>query len=305
MRSGPCGIRLLLPGALTTLLLAGCGSDGTVATSGHITVVAAENFWGSIAVQLGGSHASVTSIVSNPNTDPHAYEPTPGDARAIASAQYVIINGAGYDPWVQKLVDANPEPGRVVLTVADLAGRKQGDNPHMWYDPTLVTQVIDKITSDYKSLDPSDAAYFDAQALTLKSTALKRYNDLRAAIRQRYRGVPVGATESIFVDLASDLGLNLITPSGYMKAISEGDDPTAADKSTIDTQLSTRAIKVLVFNSQNSTPDIQALIDKANAEQIPVVAITETLDPAGATFEDWQARQLQALATALAQATAG
>jgi zinc/manganese transport system substrate-binding protein len=298
-------VALLAIAAVVAALTAACGSSGTGGTSSgdKVLIAAAENFWGSIAAQLGGDHATVVSVISNPNTDPHAYEPTPQDGRTIAQAQYVIVNGAGYDPWAPKLIAANPATGRTVLTIADLAGRHEGDNPHMWYDPTIVGRVVDRITSDLKTLDPSDASYFDQQLAAFTTSALKRYDDLRAAIKRTYAGVPVGGTESIFVDLAGDLRLDLITPYDYMKAISEGNDPTAADKATFDAQVAGRQIKVLVFNSQNSTPDIQTLVDKARSERIPVVAITETLSPATATFQDWQAGQLAALQAALDQAT--
>jgi zinc/manganese transport system substrate-binding protein len=292
-------------GTLAVLLLAACGSTaaGAPGSGGKVVVVAAENFWGSIASRLGGAHAQVVSIITNPDTDPHSYESTPQDGRTVAQAQYVIVNGAGYDPWAPKLVAANPVSGRAVLTIADLAGRKEGDNPHMWYAPAIVEKVIDRITADLKTADSTDAAYFDQQRQHFMTASLARYNGLRAQIRQKDAGVPVGATESIFVDLAADLGLDLTTPPDYMRAISEGNDPPAQDKSTFDSQIAGRQIKVLVFNKQNATTDIQALVDRAHALGIPVVSITETLDPATASFEDWQTSQLQALAGALAQAT--
>ena len=285
------------------MALAACGAPRPGGASGRVLVAAAESSWGSIASQIGGRHADVVSLVSNPDTDPHAYEPTAQDGRTIAEAQYVIVNGAGYDPWAPHLVDANPADGRTVLTIADLAGRGNGDNPHMWYSPTIVARVVSRITDDLKTIDPADAAYFDRQRAAFTTTALRRYDELRSSIRSRYAGVPVGATESIVVDLAQDLKLDLTTPPDYMKAVSEGDDPTAADRSAVDSQITGRRIRVLVFNRQNSTTDIQALVDRARSEGIPVVAITETLDPATATFQDWQARQLEALQAALAQAT--
>ncbi len=109
-----------------------------------------------------------------------------------------------------------------------------------------------------------------------------------------------GATESIFVYLADDLGLKVTTPPAFMDAISEGNDPTAGDKSTFDQQIASRQIRVLVFNSQNSTPDVQALVNEAKSVGVPVTSVTETLDPADVPFQQWQARQLQALADALA-----
>lgn len=291
---------------LGIVLLAGCGSSSaTLAAAGNrVRVVAAENFWGSIAGQLGGDRVQVASIITNPDTDPHSYEPTPQDGRTIAGARYVIVNGAGYDAWADKLLAANPVNGRATLDVGHLIGRRDGDNPHMWYSPTYVRRVIDRITADLKHLDPADSAYFDHQRTAYESDGLRRYDDLRAAIRAAYSGVPVGATESIFVYLADDLGLDLTTPPGYMKATNEGTDPTAADTTAFDRQIERREIRVLVFNRQNSTPDVQRLVDRANAEHIPVVSITETLAPAEVTFEEWQTTQLEALQQALAGAPA-
>ena len=289
-------------GMVTLIALCGCGLTGSTSAGpagGKIEVVAAENFWGNIATQLGGDHAHVTSVISNPNTDPHAYEAKPGDARIVAQANYVIVNGAGYDPWLPKLLDANPVSGREVLNVGDLLGKKEGDNPHFWYSPTYVDQVIDRITADLKKLDLADAAYFDEQNSAYKTVALKDYKDTLAAIRQKYSGVPVGATESIFAYVAEAAGLNLVTPPEYMKAISEGTDPSAADKATIDQQIATRAIRVLVFNSQNTTPDVNAFVDKARAQGIPVTSVTETLSPATSTYQEWQMGQLRALLRAL------
>jgi zinc/manganese transport system substrate-binding protein len=261
--------------------------------------VAAENFWGSIATQLGGDKVCVRSVIVNPDTDPHAYEAKPSDARLIASAKYVIVNGAGYDPWAPKLISANPVSGRTVLTVGDLVGKKEGDNPHMWYSPDYVAKVIDKINADLDAIDPQDASYFDHQKTQYLTVGLKDYLGTLVTIKQKYHGTPVGATESIFAYLADSMSLNLITPPEYMKAISEGTDPSAADKAMIEQQISSRSIKVFVFNSQNSTKDVVALVDKARAQGIPVAQVTETLTPAGATFQEWQTKQLQGLLAAL------
>lgn len=283
------------------VVLAACG----VSTShvdfgtGKIQVVAAENFWGSIASQVGGSHVQVTSIIVNPDTDPHAYEPTPSDARLIAQAQYVIVNGAGYDAWAPKLLDANPASGRTVLTVGDLFGKKEGDNPHMWYSPSYIDQVVDRMGSDLAKIDSADASAITQQAAQYKSTGLKDYHDMVSAIKAKYSGTRVGATESIAAYLADGTGLNLVTPSSYLKSISEGTDPSAADKAEVQNEIASRSIKVFIFNSQNSTPDIQGLVDKATAQGIPVVKITETLAPATATFQDWQTAQLKDLLHAL------
>lgn len=295
-----------LAGALILLPLAGCGLNGSSNSSGtpscpsgKLAVMAAENFWGSIASQIGGDKTCVRSVIVNPDTDPHAYEAKPADARLIANSRYFIVNGAGYDPWAPKLVAANPAPGRTVMTVSDLLGKKEGDNPHFWYSPDHVDRVIDKITSDLDAIDPQDAAFFDQQKAQYKTIALNDYTATLSTIKQKYRGTPVGATESIFVYIADYTGLKLLTPPDYMKAISEGTDPGAADKATVEQQISSKAIKVLVFNSQNSTKDVVAQVNKAKAQKIPVAEVTETLAPAGATFQEWQTKQLKGLLAAL------
>ncbi len=288
---------------------AGCATTSPVATNGRSTggrtiqVVAAENFWGSIAAQLGGSHASVTSIITNPATDPHDYEPTAADARTVSQARYAVVNGIGYDAWADKLLSANPSGGRAELNVGDLVGIKPGGNPHRWYSPGNVHQVIERITADYKRLDPADAAYFDARKTAFETGALAEYDQLISRIRAEYAGTPIGASESIVTPLAEGLGLRMLTPESFLDAISEGSDPTAQDKTTIDRQIKTKRIKVYIYNSQNSTPDVQQQVKEARAAGIPVTTVTETLTPAGASFQDWQVRQLGDIERTLAEAT--
>jgi zinc/manganese transport system substrate-binding protein len=293
-------IKTLLIGTLISTALAACGAPPSGAGSGRLQVIAGENFWGSIAAQLGGTHVSVTSIVTNPNTDPHEYESSAVDARAFATADYVILNGAGYDDWGQKLVAANPNTSRRVFSVADLLNKKPGDNPHFWYNPDWVDMVADKITSDYRALDPADAGYFTQQREVF-ATALKPYHDAIGHVRASYSGVPVGSTESIFVYLAQALGLNLISPPEFMQAISEGTDPPAQTVAQFQDQISKHQIRVLVYNTQTSTPITDNLRQLATRNAIPVVGISETVQPASATFQDWQVNQLASLQAALSR----
>jgi zinc/manganese transport system substrate-binding protein len=297
--------RLLLLIPLLAVLLSGCGSGSSATAGGSagIRVVAIENFWGSIASQLGGSKAHVQSIIVNPASDPHTYEPTAADARALATAQLVIANGIGYDPWAPKLLAADLAPGRTVLTVGNLLGPKQGDNPHRWYDPANVDTVSSTITAELKRLDPHDAGYFTAQLSAFETQRLARYHELIASIKSRYAGVPVGASESIFALLSPALGLDLITPYSFMKAISEGTEVSAGDTATTQRQIANRQIKVWIYNSQNATPSIQQLNTLARQHGIPIATVTETLAPPSATFEDWQVGQLEGIASALHQAT--
>jgi zinc/manganese transport system substrate-binding protein len=291
-------LKTLLSGAVFSVVLAACGAPAGGSTHGTLQVIAGENFWGSLAAQLGGNHVAVTSIVTNPNTDPHEYESSAADARAFATADYVILNGAGYDDWGRKLLAANPSQGRRLFTVADLLNKKAGDNPHFWYNPDWVERVADRITTDYQALDAADAGYF-AQRREALRTAMKPYHDAIARVRASFSGVPVGSTESIFVYMSQALGLTLISPPAFMQAISEGNDPPAQSVAAFQDQLSNHRIKVLVYNTQTSTPITENLKQLATKNGIPVVGISETVQPAGASFQDWQTGQLDRLISAL------
>ena len=266
--------------------------------------MAAENFWGNIAGQIGGKHARVASIITSPNTDPHSYEPTAANARTVAGARFVIENGIGYDPWVPKFLAAD-QGHPTVLDVGHLLGVADGGNPHRWYNPTDVQSVIAQMVTDFQHLDPSDGAYFARQRATFNTVALKEYNATIAAIKATYAGTPVGASESIFAMLAPSLGLNLVTPYSFLKAISEGTDVSAADKATIDNQIKNHQIKIYVYNSQNVTPDVQAQLTQVRAEHIPYATITETLAPPTSTYQAWQTSQLLGIQAALAKAAQG
>jgi zinc/manganese transport system substrate-binding protein len=273
------------------------------ATAPRFDVVAAENFWGSIASQLAGDKATVESIIVNPDTDPHSYEPTAADARTMAESQMAILNGIGYDNWASQLLAASPSESRIVLDVGDLLGLGEGENPHQWYSPTSVQKVIAAIVADYDRLAPADSAYFAAQERRFETTSLARYNALRAEIRRRFPGVAVGYSESIFQPLGQSLGLRLLTPYSFTRAIAEGAEVSAHDRETVQRQARQRLIKVWIFNSQNVTPDVQEVNTIARARHIPIVTITETLSPSTASFEQWQVAQLERLIAALHQAT--
>ena len=300
------GSRIPLPVwllAAAALGAAGCGALPASARVSGVRVVAAENFWGSIARQIGGAHADVQSIIVNPAQDPHSYEPTAADARAMATAQLAIVNGVGYDPWAPKLLAADPAGGRAVLTVGQLFGLDAGENPHRWYDPAEVQGVATAIAAALGRLDPKHAGYYARRLEQFDTVALSRYHALIAQIRRRYAGVPVGASESIFALQAPALGLRLITPPSFMRAISEGSEVTAQDTATTQQQITGHAIKVWIFNSQNATPEIQRLNSLARAQRIPIATVTETLSPQTDSFEQWQVAQLEGIESALHRAT--
>jgi zinc/manganese transport system substrate-binding protein len=294
---------LLSCGLLLMLLCSACGSTGnaaSIATSSStvLQVVAGENFWGSIATQLGGIHAHVNSIVTDPNADPHEYESNTADARLFAQANYVILNGVGYDTWAQKLLDANPVSGRKVFTAGDLVGKKEGDNPHLWYNPAFVEQVANQITKDYQALDPADASYFTQQRSAFEQS-LSDYHTRIAEIKTSFAGQKIGATESIFVYLANALGLDLITPPAFMDAVAEGNDPSASSVVAFEQQVRTKQITVLVYNVQTVTDVTNTIKQLAAQQNIPIVGVSETIQPADASFQEWQTAQLLVLQNAL------
>ncbi len=293
----------LASAVLLAACVAACAGGAIDTAAKGIPIVAAENFWGSIAAQLAGSKGVVYSILTNPAQDPHSYEPTAADARTLASARLAIVNGLGYDQWASQLLDANPTPGRRVVNVGTLLHLTTGDNPHRFYDPADVEALANAITADLIRLDPEQRSYFEHQRARFERRGLARYHALIAAIHRRYRGVPVGASESIFALLAPSLGLRLLTPFSFMKAVSEGTELTAQDVVTAERQIARPQIKVWIYNSQNVTPEVQRLTVLARAHRIPVVTITETLSPATASFEQWQVAQLERLARALKEAT--
>jgi len=289
-------------GLVLGLAAGGCTADatGTPAAAGArvIDVVAAENFWGSLAGQLGGTHVRVLSIVSDPNADPHDYESSAQDARAVAVARYVIQNGVGYDDWMSKLLAANPEPRRRVYDIGATLGKRPGDNPHLWYDPAYVITACDHIEADLKALDPQDSGYFSARRAAV-TAAFAGIRAQLAQIRREDAGRPVASTESIFAYLAHYLGLRLISPPAFMNAVAEGNDPPVASVAEFEQQLSARQAGVLVYNKQTATALTTSIRGIAASHHIPVVGVTETIQPPGESFERWFGAELTALAHAL------
>lgn len=288
-------------------LLAFNHNSGPVSSSvptGVLEVVAAENFWGSLVSQIGGSHVQVLSIVSDPNADPHEYESNATDARAVATANYVIENGAGYDSWVDKLVGAGSSPNRKVLNVATLLGKKEGDNPHFWYNPDYVNEASLQMEQDLIALDPADASYYAAQYKALQAS-LTSYQNRIATIKQQFGGTRVAATEDIFAYLADAAGLDLVSPPAFIQAVAEGNDPPAPSVVEFENQLTGGGIAVLVYNEQTVTPLTENMKKLAADQGIPAVGVTETIQPPDVSFEDWMNAELIGLQNALNAKTLG
>jgi zinc/manganese transport system substrate-binding protein len=272
-----------------------------IASSKVIKVVAAENFWGSLVSQLGGNHVSVLSIVSDPNVDPHQYEGNIADAQAVANASLVIVNGAGYDTWALNLISASNTPNQVVLNVQQLINQSVDANPHFWYSPYYVNDTVKAMYKDLVKLDPSDTAYFTQQYSSLNASLYSSYMSREVEIKQHYSGSPVAATEDIFIYMANATGLNVISPPGFMKAVAEGNDPSAQDVVTFQQlmQGGNSSVHVLVYNKQTVTPLTENIKSLAAQHQIPTIGVTETIQPPDATFQAWMGAELLDLQNAL------
>jgi len=295
---------LIVSAAFAGISLLNSTTSSTANSGGVIHVVAAENFWGSLITQLGGTRVSVTSIVSDPNADPHEYESNTANAMAIANAQLVIVNGAGYDTWAQQLIASSNTPNQVVLNVQELINQTVDANPHFWYSPTYVNETVKAMYQDLVSIDPSHASYYTQQYDALKAS-LAVYDGRIAEIKQQFGGVKVASTESIFVYLANASGLDLVSPPAFMGAVSEGNDPPAQSIVQFDQLITNGTVKVLVYNAQTVTPLTQSTKALASQHNIPIVPVTETIQPPDVSFQVWMNAQLIILQNALNQQALG
>ncbi len=281
---------------VVVFLLSACGGSagsGTTASSTAIKVVAAENFYGDIVKQLGGSHVSVTSIISDPNIDPHQYESNAQTAITISQAQFVIENGGGYDDWMDKILSGSPNPNRLLLKAFDVAQVKLPDNEHVWYSIDNAATIAQAITDDLKKLDAADAALFDSNLHTFQQS-LQAIRQKIEEIKSKFAGTPIGLTETIYLYQAGPIGLNVLTPFEFQKAMAQGNEPPANTVVTAENQINRHQIKVLIYNEQTVTPSTTKLENDARAHKIPVVPVTETMPP-GKTYQTWMLDQLNIL----------
>ena len=265
---------------------------------GPLKVVAAENFYGGIAAQIGGAHVSVSNIIANPDQDPHSFEATPGQVRMVADAKVVIFNGGHYDEWMDKLLKASPRKDRITVSAAAVVKAKHGGNPHLWYAPGTMPAVAKAIAA---ALTKADAAHAAEYAANLDRTLadLDRVTQRVGQLRDKHKGEPVAATEPVFGLMADALGLAMRNQKFQMALMNES-EPSARDIAAFETDLKTRKVKVLLYNSQVSDKLAQRLVDIAKASEIPVIGVTET-QPADTSFVDWMLSQLDALDKALSE----
>lgn len=261
------------------------------------SIVAAQNFYGDVAGQVAGPSIPVTSIVNSPDQDPHAFEASPSAARALAVARIVVHNGLDYDPWMAKLVRATRSPDRQVLVAATLLGRKPGANPHLWFDPATMPAVAKAVAQALAAADPANASGYDAR-LAAFLASLQPLDAKVAAMRTRFAGTPVTATEPVFGAMAAALGLT-VRNERFQVSVMNGTEPRPSDVRAFEADLRGRKVRVMFYNGQATGPAAQRLLRLAREAGVPVVAVSET-QPAGTTYQSWMLAQLDALEAALA-----
>jgi zinc/manganese transport system substrate-binding protein len=293
------GMRLDLIAAWATLLLIVPAQAQTTQaqTARHpIDVVAAENFYGDVARQIGGPEVHVTSILSNPDEDPHLFEASTSVARVLSAARIVVYSGIDYDPWMTKLIRAAQSADRQVIVVADLVGRKTGANPHIWYDPTTMIACAKALAAALDTADPAHKDGYD-QRLARFTASIAPIKAKIAALRQRLAGTPVTATEPVFGYMFEALGMQ-VRNLRFQIAVMNGTEPSAADVAAFETDLRTHAVKLLVYNTQASDPIAQRMERLAKASHVQIVGAAET-EPPGKTYQAWITGELAAVAKAL------
>jgi zinc/manganese transport system substrate-binding protein len=277
-------------------LIAGPGGGAPACATERIAMVAAENVYGGVAQQIGGPAVAVTSIINSPGQDPHLFEVSPAVVRQVADARIVIVNGAGYDPWMMRLLKTAPRNERVIINVDRLLGGAPGRNPHLWYDPATMPEVARALTAALDKIDPAHTPGH-AERLAATLAALRRVQARVTQMRAKWRGTPVTATEPVFGPMAQALGLNMRNKRFQLAVMNEV-EPSAHDLAAIEDDLRQHKVKALIYNKQVSSPLTARLIAIAEKANVPVAAVTE-MQPSDTTFADWMLSELDTLDQAL------
>lgn len=290
----------ILIGLATALTLALAPALPAQAANGKIAVVAAENFYGGVAQAIGGDRVAVTSILNNPDQDPHLFETTPTVVRQVSGAPIVVLNGAGYDSWMEKLLRASPRSGRAVIVAADLMHTKAGDNPHLWYDPRTVPAVARALAAALAAAEPAHKEVYAARLKTFLAS-LAPLDQRIAALRAKYAGTPVTATEPVFGLMAAALDLKM-HDERFQLAVMNDTEPSARDFAQFQRELKNREVRALFYNTQARSNLVAHLVALARASHVAVVGVSETAPP-GETYLAWMQRELDATAKALGAPT--
>ncbi|MFE8958147.1 metal ABC transporter solute-binding protein, Zn/Mn family [Streptomyces iakyrus] len=299
--------RLALLTSASLALLAGCGSSSDSADAksapARVAVVASTNVWGDIARRVGGDRVDVTSVISDPDQDPHSYEADPQNQLALSKAKVVVENGGGYDDFVDRMLKSGHNDSAEVVNAVEVSGKKApkgGElNEHVWYDFPTVAKVADRISAALAEADPGDAAAFEKNAAAFKAK-LAPLEAAEAQIKKAHGGEGVAITEPVPLYMTEASGLVNRTPAPFSEAIEEGDDVSPRVLQQSLALFSGKEVKVLVYNEQTSGPQTEKAEAAAKAAGIPVVPVTETL-PKGKDYLGWMTGNVDALASVLAK----
>lgn len=279
-----------LAAGLSMIIAAGaCGNNASQQGSSSgtqgsaINVVSSINQWGSLAKEIGGSKVKVTSILSNPNVEAHEFEPKANDVAQFSKTDVTIYNGADYDPWAAKAAKGTKA---TVIDVAEEAGIKEGGNPHIWFMAKARETAAKKLAEAFKKARPSDSAYFDSQYNAWKKSE-EKFTQAAAEAKKSIEGKKYAATESVASYLASDLGLEDSTPSGYANAAANESEPSANDIKEFTDILSQKKVSFLFVNDQETDSTTETITKAADSAKVPIVHITESMPSQYSTLSEW------------------
>ena len=302
-RSGVLAVGLPLAAALlasacsssSSSSAAAGGGSAAAASAAKITAIGAENEYADVIAQVGGKYVQASSIMSNPNTDPHTFEASPAVAREISSAKLIVQNGVGYDNWATTIENAVPGDGREVISVQQLLGLPDSTpNPHLWYDPATMPKVANAIAADLGQIDPAHASYYKANA-TRFAASLGAWNTAIAAFKAAHPGTPVATTEPVADYMLQAAGADNLTPFTFQADIMNGTDPSPQDAATENSLFTQHKVKVFLYNQQVTDSLTESFIKLADENGIPVVGVYETMPTPGYDYQSWMLAEVNAL----------
>ena len=277
--------------------------ETAAAASSPISMVAAENQYGNVAAQIGGRYVHVSSIESNPNTDPHSYEVSPSVAGEISGASVVIQNGVGYDTFMDRIETASPNSKRKVVNVQALLHLPNSTpNPHLWYDPKTMPAVADAVGKDLGALDPRHRAYYRANVAKFDAS-LGPWLSAIAAFRSSYPNVTAATTEPVADYLLTAMGIHNLTPFSFQADIMNGTDPTAQDIALENGFFSEHRVKLFAYNQQVVDSLTESIRSNAERSGVPVVGVYETMPTPGYDYQTWMLAETNAIRQAVAKGT--
>ncbi|MGH9122874.1 MAG: metal ABC transporter solute-binding protein, Zn/Mn family [Acidimicrobiales bacterium] len=272
--------------------LAGCGSSSPAAT-GVFNAIGAENEYANVISQIGGQYVHVSSILNNPNTDPHTFESSPSVANEVTAAELVVQNGMGYDDFMNKIESASPSSSRKVIVVANLLGLPSSTpNPHLWYSPNTMPAVATAVANDLSTLLPAHKTYFQANVSAFNAS-LQPWLAAVAAFKVSHSGTPVAVTEPVADYMLQAMGADIVTPFSFQADIMNGVDPPPQDLSTFQGLLSGRQVKVFCYNQQVVDTLTTSLRQTAESAGVPVVGVYETMPTPGYNYQSWMLAEVQ------------